>query len=81
MYTAYIIFSHTIDRYYIGYTNDIQRRLAEHNRIKGKFTDRGIPWTLVYSIVFENKKEAMERESFLKNKKSRSFLEALISNK
>ena len=81
MYTVYIIYSQSIDRYYIGYTNDIQRRLSEHNRIKGKYTDRGIPWKLVYSMVLENKKEAMVREAFLKKQKSRALIENLINNK
>jgi putative endonuclease len=56
----------------------MQRRVTEHNRIKGKFTDRGIPWKLVHSEIFEHKKDAMEREAFLKNKKSRTLLEDLI---
>ena len=52
MYTLYILHSKTVDRYYVGFTNDIARRLTEHNRIKGKFTDVGIPWVLVYSECF-----------------------------
>jgi putative endonuclease len=64
MYTVYILHSKTVDRYYIGYTNDIERRLTEHNRIKGKFTDVGIPWILVYSERIASKKEVMNRERF-----------------
>ncbi|MGA2405669.1 MAG: GIY-YIG nuclease family protein [Bacteroidales bacterium] len=59
MYTLYILHSKSLDRYYIGYTNDLIRRLNEHNRIKGKFTDAGIPWILVYSGSFASKKGAM----------------------
>ncbi|MDA3880621.1 MAG: GIY-YIG nuclease family protein [Prolixibacteraceae bacterium] len=44
MYTVYILYSEKIDQYYTGYTNNIDRRLSEHNRRKGKYTDRGIPW-------------------------------------
>jgi len=40
MYTVYILFSESINNYYVGYTNDIDRRLGEHNRKKGKYTDR-----------------------------------------
>ncbi|HPT22655.1 MAG TPA: GIY-YIG nuclease family protein [Bacteroidales bacterium] len=39
MYTLYILYSESFDRFYVGYTNDIERRLSEHNRKKGKFTD------------------------------------------
>ena len=38
MYIVYILYSSRLDKYYIGRTNDIVRRLSEHNRIKGKFT-------------------------------------------
>jgi putative endonuclease len=69
MHTLYILHSKSVDRYYVGYTNDIVRRLGEHNRIKGKFTDTGIPWILVYSELFSTKKEAMERERFIKCRK------------
>ena len=80
MYTLYILHSKSLDRYYTGYTNDLSRRLGEHNRIKGKFTDLGIPWILVYKECFSTKKEAMGREKFIKSKKSKSFIESLIAS-
>ena len=46
MYTLYILFSKSLNKFYVGYTNDLNRRLSEHNRVKGKFTDSGIPWEL-----------------------------------
>jgi putative endonuclease len=79
MYTLYILHSKSFNRYYVGYTNDIARRLTEHNRIKGKFTDVGIPWILVYTESFASKKEAMDREKFIKSRKSKSFIRELIA--
>jgi putative endonuclease len=79
MYKVYILYSLSIDKYYIGYTNDLERRLTEHNRKKGKFTDIGIPWKLVYTETFELKNLAKDREQFLKAKKSRKFIEELIA--
>jgi putative endonuclease len=81
MFTLYILYSKSIDSYYVGYTNDIHRRLSEHNRKKGKFTDRGIPWHMVYSEDFNTKKEVMDREKLIKSKKSRAFIIELISQK
>jgi putative endonuclease len=78
MYTVYVLYSQRIDRYYIGYTNDLERRLYEHNRIKAKFTDRGIPWELRYTETYSSKSEAQVREQFIKGQKSRSFIEELI---
>ena len=80
MYTVYIIYSLSIDRYYVGYTNDLIRRFYEHNRKKGKFTDKGIPWKLVHQEDFELKYDAMNRESFIKAQKSRKFILSLISS-
>ena len=80
MYTVYIIYSLSIDRYYVGYTNDLIRRFNEHNRKKGKFTDQGIPWKLVHQEDFELKSDAMNREKFIKAQKSRKFILSLISS-
>ena len=78
MYIVYILYSASADRYYVGCTNDINRRLKEHNRIKGKYTDRGIPWELRYTEEFATREEARKREAFIKNKKSRVYIEELI---
>ena len=74
-----ILYSSKLEKYYIGYTNDINRRLEEHNRKKGKFTDTGIPWLMVYSVSFDNAEEAHKRELEIKKKKSKKYIEWLIS--
>jgi putative endonuclease len=78
MYIVYILYSESLDSYYVGYTNSLDRRLSEHNRKKGKYTDRGIPWALAYSESYDRKGEAMERERFIKKQKSKSFIVTLI---
>jgi putative endonuclease len=78
MFTLYILYSESSDRFYVGYTNELERRLSEHNRKKGKFTDAGIPWKLAYYEIFENKKDAMRRERFIKSQKSKSYIKNLI---
>jgi len=80
MYFLYILFSSKLKRYYVGYTIDIQRRLSEHNRMKGKFTDIGIPWKLVYTEQYYSKKEVMKRERFIKSRKSKQFILDLINS-
>lgn len=80
MFAVYILYSKSLDRYYVGFTNDIERRLAEHDRKKGKYTDSGIPWQLVYQEPYSTKTEAMNREKFIKLKKARTFIETLISS-
>ena len=77
---CYILFSSKLNKYYIGSTTDIERRLAEHNRGKEKFTQTGIPWILVYKEVFSELKPARQREFYIKKMKSRLFIEKLISS-
>jgi len=78
MFFVYILFSSRIDHYYVGYTNNLERRISEHNRKKGKYTDRGIPWCVVHTEKYTSKKEAEWREKFIKNRKSRAFIQQLI---
>jgi putative endonuclease len=75
---CYILYSSKLDKYYIGSTTDIHRRLEEHNRRKEKFTAIGIPWILVYKEFFVNLQAARGREHYIKKMKSRKFIESLI---
>ena len=79
MYIVYILYSSSIDKYYVGFTNDLERRLFEHNRKKGKYTDGGIPWLLVHQECFALKSEAMNREKQIKRHKSRQYILSIIS--
>ena len=81
VYCTYILYSETLDKYYIGYTNDIRRRIEEHNRPKGKFTDKGIPWKIVHTEDFESAQLAYQRELEVKGKKSRKYIEWILSKK
>ena len=50
---------------YIGCTNDLKRRLAEHNLGKSNFT-KGHTWEVVYYEAYKSKDDAFEREKMLK---------------
>ena len=63
---------------YVGYTNNLKKRLDSHNRGKGAKFTRGRKWKLLYYEEYKTKKEALLREIFLKkNRKLRN----LIKNK
>lgn len=51
---------------YVGWTNDIARRLMQHNTGKGARTTRGRSWVLLHSEWFSTRREAMSREWHLK---------------
>jgi len=80
MWYVYILYSNKINRYYVGYTDDLDWRLERHNKGWGKYTKRGIPWKLVYSETCNFKTEAIRREKEIKNKKSRKYIEELINH-
>jgi putative endonuclease len=78
-YYTYILFSEKLNKFYVGSTNDLQRRLSEHNRGKTSFTKTGIPWQLKYYEVFQSRSEAIGRELEVKKRKDRKYIESLIS--
>ncbi|MBS1760963.1 MAG: GIY-YIG nuclease family protein [Bacteroidetes bacterium] len=79
-FSVYIIFSPTIDKFYTGYTADIEKRLKEHNSGLSSFTAKANDWILKYSEQFATREEAMAREKEIKNKKSRKYIVWLISS-
>ena len=54
---------------YVGYTNNIVKRISLHNSGKGAKFTRGRKWTLIYKEKFKSKKEAISREYYIKNNK------------
>ena len=52
---------------YVGYTNNIKKRINLHNTSKGAKFTRGRKWSLIYKKRFKNKVEAMKYEYILKN--------------
>jgi len=84
MFYIYILYSKKSDRYYIGLTSNVYRRLEEHNdpSEKKKYTAKHLPWEL--KIFFEcsgSRGNGLLVERFIKDQKSRAFLEKLISEK
>ena len=77
-YFVYIIYSETIDKFYIGYTADLEGRLIRHNQKSKGFTGKVNDWKIVYSEAFECQKRAMIRENQIKSWKSRKAILALI---
>jgi len=79
MYYVYILQSQVNQSYYKGSTNDLERRLQEHNSGKQKSTSRYLPWTLIWHCCKPTRAEAQELEKKLKNSTSRIKLEEFIA--
>ena len=52
---------------YVGYTNNLKKRINLHNLGKGAKFTRGRKWVLIYKEKFKSKKEAISREYYIKN--------------
>ena len=79
MYFVYILYSKKLDRYYIGYSSDPEKRLKErHNQGKVKATRSGFPYALMAKKRFETEIEAIREERRLKKAKNREYIEYLI---
>lgn len=74
IYTVYILYSVSVDRYYVGQTSNLEEQLKRHNQGKSKHTKSGIPWTLKYKETFADRSEAMAREKEIKSSESREDL-------
>ena len=80
MYFVYILYSKTVDKYYVGYTNNLEHRLEQHNSSHKGFTSQSNDWEIAYSEEYESKQDAMQREKVIKSWKSRKRIEMLLKN-
>jgi len=62
---------------YVGYTNNLSKRIKLHNNGKGAKFTRGRKWSLIYKEKFKTKKEAISREYYIK--KNRSLRKKIIN--
>jgi putative endonuclease len=78
-FAAYIIYSPSLDRYYVGHAEDPEVRLVrDHNGGRNKSTKAGMPWEHRWIKWFPTRAEAMAMERAIKARKSRAYIETLI---
>jgi len=66
MFYAYVIKSKKDNSIYIGYTEDLKKRLKEHNSKQNKSTKNKAPFELIYYEAYKSKSDAKFREDNLK---------------
>jgi putative endonuclease len=77
---CYILYSKSLDKYYIGHScEDVQDRLRKHLSNHKGFTAKAKDWIIVYSEIFHSKSDAYQRELEIKSWKSTSKIQNLIS--
>ena len=77
---VYILYSQALDQYYIGHTVNLEERIFRHINSGSKSTKKANDWQIKYTEEFETRQDAARRELEIKNKKSRKYIEWLISS-
>ncbi len=79
MWYVYVLYSVAGVKTYVGYTNDVERRLFEHNVSESRgFTLRYRPWQVIHSESYISKTEGIGREKFFKTARGREDLKVYV---
>lgn len=81
MYYVYLLEDQGDESWYIGYSEDLRRRMEEHKRGNGcKTTSEKPDWELIYYEAYPDKQDALNREKFLKSGSGRNYLKKQLKN-
>ena len=73
MYYVYVLYSAGFEKQYVGMSDELDRRLAEHNSGKNQSTKTYKPWSLIHKESFDSRVEARIREKYLKTAAGRRW--------
>ena len=80
MYYTYVLESKSGKRY-VGQTNNLERRLFEHNNGLTRYTTKQrTQWKVIYYETFPTRSEAMKREAYFKTGKGRDFVRVAVAS-
>jgi putative endonuclease len=80
MFFVYVLYSPSANKFYVGYTSNLESRLLSHNQLGTKdWTKRYRPWNLVYTETYPSKSSALKREKELKTGVGREFIRKMIN--
>jgi putative endonuclease len=77
-YYIYVLLSKQDDKFYIGFTEDLRRRLREHNDGKSFATKCRRPFELIFYEAYRNKYDALRRERYFKSSKGKTTLNSML---
>jgi len=80
MYYVYVLRSTLKTYFYTGYTDNLKKRLSEHNNGKVKSTLPYKPFELIYYEACLDEKDAYSREKYLKSRLGKSYLRKRLRN-
>lgn len=77
-YYTYVLRSKKDNKLYIGFTNDLKKRIVKHSKVQVLLTKDRRPLSFVYYESCLNKEKAIKREKFFKTGFGRRFLKTRI---
>jgi putative endonuclease len=80
MWHVYVLRSQSLDRFYIGFSEDLDKRFVEHMRGATQTTSRAEDWVLVYYEACLDKRDAVARERQLKTGFGRGYINRRLEN-
>jgi len=75
---VYVLESIKNGNLYVGWTDDLRKRLKEHNRGLSFSTKPYLPWQLIHYEAYRNKKDAQRREKYLKTNQGARLLKRML---
>ncbi len=76
---VYILYSRSLNRFYVGHTSNLEDRLKRHNEGRSKSTKAGVPWELKWRQNCKSRSEAMKLELKIKKRGISRYLEDIKS--
>ena len=78
MFYLYILKSKKFSKTYVGISEDVERRLKEHNKGYSRFTSNYRPWGVIYREECQDRSSAMKRERYFKSAAGRKKIKNIL---
>jgi putative endonuclease len=75
MFYVYIVYSNSLGKFYVGSTENVSKRVEQHNIGKGNYTSKGIPWRLMHHFECASRSEAVQLEMKIKKRGIKRYLQ------
>lgn len=80
MYYVYVLLSEKDNNFYIGFSENVEQRLDEHNAGKNASTRSRRPFKLIYCEGHTSKSDALRREGYFKTSKGKTTLRQILKD-
>ena len=77
-YYVYVLWSLKDKKFYIGFSDDVERRFSEHCKGENKSTAKRLPVRLIFFEAYLSKQDALRRESYFKTTKGKATLRQML---